>query len=111
MPSHDVERASARSSTRSPSSDGNAAIDAEKQEALSKLDSTVINVGDEDEQDPFKHLPPHEKEILHRQLDVPKVKISYVTLYRYATRNDLLISAISVVCAIAGGAMMPLMTV
>jgi hypothetical protein len=77
--------------------------------ALKKLDSQVINVKEED--DPFKHLPPAEAEILKRQVDVPVVVTNYRTLFRYATRNDVIIICISLLSAIAGGAALPLMTV
>lgn len=62
-------------------------------------------------EDEFGHLPPHEAAILRRQVIVPKTPVSVRTLYRYATSLDLLIIAISAICAIAGGAALPLMTV
>jgi hypothetical protein len=65
----------------------------------------------ENEDDPFKHLPADEAAILKRQVDVTVVPTSFKELYRYATRNDKIIIAISVVCSIAGGAALPLMTV
>lgn len=80
--------------------------------AVEKLDSRFVKVRDgPDGDEAFAHLPDHEKSILKRQLDVPPVKVTFVTLYRYATKNDLLILAVSALCAIAGGAIMPLMTV
>lgn len=75
------------------------------QETTSK---TTLSI---DEDAAFAHLPEHEKEILKRQLDAPKVKISFFGLYRYASKLDLLIIAISALCAIAAGAAMPLFTV
>ena len=79
---------------------------------LKEVDSHVVTVPEVKEGDEaYAHLPPHEKEIVKRQLDIPKVKVTYRTLYRYATRNDLIIIFISTICAIAGGAVMPLMTV
>lgn len=114
MAAQEVGRGSLHSSSgHSPSSDGHdAAIDAEKEHALSKLDSKLVNVGVSDPStDPFAHLPQHERDIVHRQLNVPEVKVTYATLYRYASTQDLLITALSAVCSIAGGAMMPLMTV
>lgn len=66
---------------------------------------------DKEEQDPFAHLPEHEKAILKRQLDIPPVKVTYKTLFRYATRNDKILIAISAICAIIGGALIPLMTI
>lgn len=77
---------------------------------LTKLDSKVVKI-EEKADDPLEHLPEHEREILKRQLDSPDVKVSYFTLYRYATKVDLTIIAISAICAIASGAMLPLMTV
>jgi ATP-binding cassette, subfamily B (MDR/TAP), member 1 len=75
---------------------------------LKKLDSKVVDVKDDD---PFSHLPEHERVILKRQVDVPEVKIGYFTLYRYATKIDVLILIIAGISAIGGGAAMPLMTV
>lgn len=65
---------------------------------------------DEDE-DPFAHLPEHEKAILKRQLDIPPVKITYFGLFRYATRNDFIIMGVSAASSIIGGALLPLMTI
>ena len=79
---------------------------------VEKLDSKVVKVQDIEEGDEaFAHLPPHEREIVKRQLHIPDVKVTFTTLFRYATRNDLIIILISCVCAIAGGAVLPLMTV
>lgn len=83
---------------------------AENLAELQKLDSKVIKV-DESEDDPFKHLPPDEAAILKRQVDVPVVPASFKQLYRYATKNDMIIVVICMICAIAGGAALPLMTV
>ena len=79
---------------------------------IEKLDSHAVQVKDIKEGDEvFAHLPEHERKIVKRQLDIPTVKVTFTTLYRYATRNDLIIIAISALCAIIGGAVMPLMTV
>ncbi|KAI9676610.1 MAG: GTPase-activating protein [Trizodia sp. TS-e1964] len=79
---------------------------------LHKFDSAGIKVPDGDEEDdPFRHLPEHEKAILKEQLHVPSVNVNYFTLFRYATRNDLIIVFVSAICAIVGGAILPLMTV
>jgi ATP-binding cassette subfamily B (MDR/TAP) protein 1 len=118
-----------RESSLSSSSDGHG-IDHEKQAAmagqaplpiqgagpqdinpLTKLDSKVVVQVKDEEQDPFAHLPAHERDILFRQVDIPKINTGYWTLYRYATRNDWIIFAISCLCTIAAGAAMPLMTV
>ena len=83
----------------------------EELEKLDKLDSHIVNVTEVKEgEEGYAHLPPKEKEIVKRQLDIPAVKVTFATLYRYATRNDLIIILISCICAIAGGAVMPLMT-
>ncbi len=79
---------------------------------VEKLDSKIVKVHDSpDEDEVYAHLPDHEKVIVKRQLAIPEVKVSFVTLFRYATRNDLIILVISAICAIVGGAVMPLMTV
>ncbi|KAI1457756.1 P-loop containing nucleoside triphosphate hydrolase protein [Annulohypoxylon moriforme] len=72
---------------------------------------TQMDESGEMENDPFGHLPAHEADILRRQVITPEVKSGISTLYRYASRNDLIIMAVSAVGAIAGGAAMPLMTV
>ena len=79
---------------------------------LKEVDSHIVKVPEIKEGDEaYAHLPPHEKEIVKRQLDIPEAKVTFKTLFRYATRNDLIIIVISCICAIAGGAVMPLMTV
>lgn len=83
----------------------------EQHDPATKLDAKVIKVKDDANEDPFAHLPDHEAAILRRQVEVLKVKVGVKTLYRYSTRNDLLIIVVSIICAIAGGAAQPLMTV
>ena len=79
---------------------------------MEKLDSRVVKVRDAKEGDEaYAHLPDHEREIVKRQLEIPPVTVTFKTLYRYATRNDLIIIVVSSICAIVGGAVMPLMTV
>lgn len=82
---------------------------------LHRLDSRVPKAEkkkkEKEEEDALAHLPEHEAAIIRRQLEVPPVKLSYKDLYRYSTRNDLIIMVISGICAIAGGAVMPLMTI
>ena len=79
---------------------------------LQKYDSQIVKVKDVKEGDEeYAHLPEHEREIIKRQLDLPPITASFTTLYRYATRNDIIIIVISAICAIIGGAVMPLMTV
>lgn len=79
---------------------------------LRKLDSTIVKVEDSKDDDAAcAHLPPNEKEIVKEQLHIPNVSVTYWTLFRYATKSDLAIIFISAICAIAGGAALPLMTV
>jgi ATP-binding cassette subfamily B (MDR/TAP) protein 1 len=77
---------------------------------LAKLDSQIAKAKD-DKIDPMANLPDHEREILERQLDIPPVKVGYFTLFRYATNVDLAILAVSAICSIAAGAVLPLMTI
>lgn len=79
---------------------------------LDKLDSQVIKIEDTaDDDEAYAHLPLHERTIVKKQLHVPSVTVAYRNLFRYATRNDLIIIYASAFCAIAGGAIVPLMTV
>ncbi|KAK3357131.1 P-loop containing nucleoside triphosphate hydrolase protein [Lasiosphaeria hispida] len=79
---------------------------------LEKADSRVIKppreAGDDDL---YKHLPEREAKVLKDQVYTPDVKVGIATLYRYASRNDLIIIFVASVCAIASGAALPLMTV
>ena len=63
------------------------------------------------EEDAFDHLPEHERRIVEMQLDWPPVDVSFRTLFRYATWNDVFIIIISSICALAGGTALPLLTV
>lgn len=79
---------------------------------LGKLDSQVVKIEETtDDEAAYAHLPPHEREIVKRQLHIPSVTVTYKNLFRYATRHDLIIIYVSALCAIIGGAVMPLMTV
>ena len=79
---------------------------------IRKLDSKIVKIRDAPEGDAaFDHLPENERAILKRQLDVPDVKVSYRTLFRYASSRDMLIFYVSCVASIAAGAALPLMTV
>ncbi|KAJ4859708.1 ABC transporter transmembrane region domain-containing protein [Trichoderma breve] len=65
----------------------------------------------EDEQDPYGHLPPHQANILKRQVVTPKVQQGIKVIYCYITRNDAIIIGISSIFAVASGATMPLMNI
>jgi ATP-binding cassette subfamily B (MDR/TAP) protein 1 len=55
-------------------------------------------------------LSDHEKQIIDRQTDAPSVTVSYLSLFRYANKKDVLIMIAALVASIASGAVMPLMT-
>ena len=113
---HDPEKGASRSSAEMTSpSVVDPKLKAEKGHdehapALHKLDSEVITAK-LDPEEALKLLPASEREIIKRQIDTPEIKITYFTIFRYAKRTDLLILLISTLCAIAGGAALPLMTV
>ncbi|KAK7952571.1 P-loop containing nucleoside triphosphate hydrolase protein [Apiospora aurea] len=76
-----------------------------------KANSKTAEAAKEEEADPFRNLPPHEAQILRRQINTDEVKAGVGILYRYADKWDLTIMFISSLCAIGGGAALPLMTV
>ena len=79
---------------------------------LGKYDSKIVQIRDVPEGDAaLAHLPDHEKAILKNQLDVPDIKVTFWTLYRYATTLDKVFIAIACISAIGAGAILPLMTV
>ncbi|KAI0480297.1 multidrug resistance protein [Xylariaceae sp. FL0804] len=114
-----AKQSSSRPSSRGSSTDiGNTAVAAKEgpsekdSAALAKLDSKVAQkTPKESDEDPFRHLPEHEASILRVQVFTPEVKTGVATVYRYTSRNDLIIMVVSALCAIAGGAALPLMTV
>ncbi|OAQ70357.1 multidrug resistance protein 3 [Pochonia chlamydosporia 170] len=110
----DSERSSSRG--RDSSDGGKATPQDEKadlQRALTKADSKVAAAPPKatDPEEMYRHLPADEAEVLKRQTITPELKQGVAVLYRYASRNDLIIIAVSAICAIASGAALPLMTV
>ncbi|RYP18068.1 hypothetical protein DL767_009902 [Monosporascus sp. MG133] len=97
---------SADASSHSGSTDGTPAAT-----NLEKADSKVIQTANDSSDDPYAHLPEHEAAILKRQVITPEVKAGVAALYRYSSRSDIIIIAVSALCAIGGGAALPLMTV
>jgi len=89
------------------------AIDSGRNTSLDKKMNAqaATPAGPRDEIDPYGHLSEKEAKILQDQVFTPDAKVGLATLYRYASRNDLLIMAGSAICAIASGAALPLMTV
>lgn len=79
---------------------------------LQKADTQIAPPTKADSPDDlFKHLPPGQAEILRRQVITPEVKQGVAVLYRYASRNDIIIIMVAAICAIGAGAALPLMTV
>ncbi|KAI0180316.1 P-loop containing nucleoside triphosphate hydrolase protein [Hypoxylon sp. FL1284] len=103
-----TEGVSARTSSHGSVKDTKEVSPTESAAALEKADSKVSKDLDND---PFKHLPANEAEILKKQVITPDVKAGVAALYRYSSRNDILIICVSALGAIAGGAALPLMTV
>ncbi|KAM4054689.1 ABC transporter [Hirsutella rhossiliensis] len=84
----------------------------DQEKELAKIDSKLIAPPRADDPDElYRHLPAHQAEILKRQIVTPELKKGVGVIYRYSSRNDLIILAVSAVCAIASGAALPLMTV
>ncbi|KAL5362736.1 P-loop containing nucleoside triphosphate hydrolase protein [Aspergillus floccosus] len=59
----------------------------------------------------YAHLPESEKAILKKQLHAEESSVSFIALFRYASRMDMLIIFVSAICAIAAGAALPLFTI
>jgi hydroxymethylpyrimidine/phosphomethylpyrimidine kinase len=106
--SNDDENAALEKSTSAstPNLDDAKAI-AQKQEISSNMSMSQLPSND----DIQYALTPHEKYILDKQLSLEEIKIGFFGLFRYATTLDKIILGISVLAAIAGGAVIPLMTV
>ncbi|PHH55626.1 ABC transporter fmpD [Ceratocystis fimbriata CBS 114723] len=85
---------------------------AEAATSLAKADTVANAPGSvTPDVDPYAHLKPEEASILRRQIDTANVSATIKTLYRYASRNDLLIVAGAMLASMASGAALPLMTV
>jgi ATP-binding cassette subfamily B (MDR/TAP) protein 1 len=56
-------------------------------------------------------LSDQEKDIIDKQLTAPTVTVGYFSLFRYATRKDIVVMVVALAASIAAGAVMPLMTV
>lgn len=82
----------------------------EKESHPQESPANQVAVGEE--VDPLGgHLMEDERNVLKRQLEAEETEVSYLLLYRYATRMDILIIVVSSICAIAAGVALPLMTV
>ncbi|KAJ2899894.1 putative leptomycin b resistance protein pmd1 protein [Zalerion maritima] len=123
LPSAEAETKETNSSSRASTSNGDSTagtsakkgkeISGEKVENdLSKADSKVwTQKAEEEKRDPWAHLSEKEAKILRTQVDTNEVKPGVLILYRFASRNDILIIIVSAIAAIAAGAALPLMTV
>ncbi|RFU81921.1 abc multidrug transporter mdr1 [Trichoderma arundinaceum] len=58
----------------------------------------------------FSNLSRDETQILKAQLDSSRVSVNFFGLYRYADSLDCLIIAVSAICAITAGAILPLLS-
>lgn len=81
------------------------------EQALKKLDSKVIKLDEANEEQLYKNLSPEEITIVKRQLDIPKVDVTYFSLFRYASFNDKFLIITGGLCAMIAGAVLPLMTI
>lgn len=52
-----------------------------------------------------------EEQVLHEQVRIPEIKVSYRSLFRYSNFSDTLLYWCSICCSLAAGAALPLMTV
>ncbi|KAF7937331.1 uncharacterized protein EAE98_001645 [Botrytis deweyae] len=102
---------SERDSTHNQKVGGGEKVVPAEENDLSKLDTNIIKVAANKDEDIYAHLPPHEAAILKRQVELPELSSGVGNLYRFSTTNDIIIMGISAICSIAAGAALPLMTV
>ena len=95
--------------------DADKSVDPASKSAPSPADEKKNAVTNQSESDDktaaLENLPDEEKHILKAQLDSPSVTVTYFSLYRYADAWDYLVLLVSALCAIAGGAALPLFMV
>lgn len=76
------------------------------------MDSQIqVRKTDGEQEDELSHLPPSEREVIRRQIAVLDVQLSYWSLFRFASTNDLILIGVGCTAAIAGGAIIPMMTI
>jgi ATP-binding cassette subfamily B (MDR/TAP) protein 1 len=98
-PSGDKEKAHDQSSLSSASVSGEESKGPLHPRNQSDLDAALARLSDD------------ERQIVLQQIDSPTSQLNFFGLYRYASKGDLLVILISGICAIAGGAALPLFTV
>ena len=90
-------------------------IHSQHSEPSSPVEATPERVSEPEkvltDEEHLARLPPDQAEILKAQIELKKRVIKIKSLWRFATRNDMFIVWISIVCAIIGGAATPMMTV
>ncbi|KAF2731980.1 P-loop containing nucleoside triphosphate hydrolase protein [Polyplosphaeria fusca] len=59
---------------------------------------------------PHTGLSDEEQKTIDRQLHMPKLKVGYFSLYRYADKKDAIIMLVAFVASVVAGAVLPLMT-
>ncbi|KAG5362734.1 Leptomycin B resistance protein [Yarrowia sp. B02] len=77
----------------------------------SPIEFSTTPAGPSDSDDDFGDLSESDIEVLRRQVSTEKVKVNFLTLFRYATRFDIFILTIGMITAAAAGVCMPLFTV
>lgn len=68
-------------------------------------------VPNEEVKPPVVVLSDQEKGIIDLQVTAPTLTVGYFSLFRYASRKDVIIMVVATIASIAAGAVMPLMTV
>lgn len=107
----DPEKQDSRSVRSSASS---ATLDGARQtpQALEKKNAPSPGAGASEEvTDPMSLLPQEEADILRAQIETPERKYGVNDVYRYATRNDLIIMFVASLASAASGAALPCMTI
>ncbi|KAL1915703.1 uncharacterized protein VTP21DRAFT_6462 [Calcarisporiella thermophila] len=90
-----------------------------KQSQASSEGSTIVDVqfsgykkddGEEKDANMLSGLDPRARVIIQAQTNSPDVDVNFRTLFRYATKSDILLLAIGLIMACAAGSGLPLMT-
>jgi ATP-binding cassette subfamily B (MDR/TAP) protein 1 len=108
-----IQHTTSGSSSKPAQPHNGSAISEENKETQQPTIMTVSdgNSNNVDANEPYQHLPSEQAEILERQISYTEVKTSVLMIYGYASPKDIIIIAISALCAIAAGASLPLMTI
>ncbi|KAK5990194.1 ABC multidrug transporter atrD [Cladobotryum mycophilum] len=97
--------------TLSPANDADSEPKSKKKKKQRvKTEAKTPEKKEEDPDEPFRHLPPDQAEILKSQVFTPDLKKGISAIYSYSSRFDAFLLVIGVICSIANGAALPLMT-